>query len=580
MPKDTADQARWQYAGALFRIMHNLHKPDVKVVMERQLGNIRTEAQGEPDISANLYKGGFEAIAVMYDDAGKVGNPDLEAADRMGAILLDAGFWSLGQTIQRDTLGMREMLVRPSIDRGVPVFRLVYPQTVVASARPQNPSVPVRVEEARERTIDGKSVWTWDITDAEREEFRVVDVEGNDVTALVMPTDDDPGEPMAYPYVKSDGTAFLPYSMYHAQETGSLWNTYDTQGLYEGTLNLALKYTNLAHAELKASWAQRYIVGAQVAGVGVTGSTNPTKRAAVITDPSTALMLEPTDDSIQPQIGQWSSPADLDKMVSAITMYARGLASHLGLNAADVTRTSGDPRSGYALAVNRDSQRTLQRRFAPVFGRADVRTITIVAVLLNRWHEGEGTPGWVSLPEDGWTITYRGIPLSADERRALRDDHAARRAAGTLDIVTAYMEEHPGVTNVEARQALDQIRITNAAYENAAAPTRLEEAAVRQPGLSPDELRAFVIDQELATQLLDSQIAMVLSAAGVSSPPKSTIELAPTDLAAIVSVNEARAQEGLVALPGTTGDISVFAAKAQEQAKADASAAPTPPAAE
>jgi hypothetical protein len=269
---------------------------------------------------------------------------------------------------------------------------------------------------------------------------------------------------MAYPYVKSDGTAFLPYSMYHAQETGSLWNTYDTQGLYEGTLNLALKYTNLAHAELKASWAQRYIVGAQVAGVGVTGSTNPTKRAAVITDPSTALMLEPTDDSIQPQIGQWSSPADLDKMVSAITMYARGLASHLGLNAADVTRTSGDPRSGYALAVNRDSQRTLQRRFAPVFGRADVRTITIVAVLLNRWHEGEGTPGWVSLPEDGWTITYRGIPLSADEKAALREDHRERVAAGTLDIVTAYREQNPGTSVVEAEAALDRIRNTNARF--------------------------------------------------------------------------------------------------------------------
>ena len=562
LPDSLEDQARWLQAGRLYRMMYGLHKPDIKARMVEKLGHIRQEAQGEPDMCANLYKAGFSAVAVMYDQPGKVKNPDGAAAARMSDILMSVGFWSLWQTVQRDTLGMRDMMVRVDIDRGDPVFRLVYPQWVIATARPQRPAVPVHVEEARMRTVDGEDIWTWDILDSETATYMVVDTDGADITASALLSE----APMAYPYVKTDGTAILPYSMYHARDTNKLWDTFSTVELYEGTLNLGVKYTNLGSVELKAAWSQRYIVGAQLAGVGITGATGATKRSAVVTDPSTVLLLDATEDGVQPQIGQWSTPANLSEYTEAITSYARNLASYIG-DAADAVRVSGDPRSGYALSVKRDSQRIIQRRFAPVFARSDATTITIVATLLNRWHEGEGTPGWVALPEDGWSVTYRGIPLSADEKKAMREDHKARRAEGTLDIITAYTEENPGTTREEAAIALEQIRIVDSSYANARAPSRVEEMIARNPGMSAEQARRHVIDGELYSMGLELQISETLAAAGFGSAPKSTIELAPTDLAAIVTVNEARAQQGLTKVEG--GDISVFAAKAQEQAKAD-----------
>jgi hypothetical protein len=226
----------------------------------------------------------------------------------------------------------------------------------------------------------------------------------------------------------------------------------------------------LGHIERKSAWAQRYAIGVQIPGVNIDGKTTATKRASVVTDPSTVLMLESLDDTQSPQIGQWSTTVDIAAVSEAISKYERRLASYIGLNAADIQRTSGDPRSGYALAVNRDSQRTLQRRFEPQFSSADANTITIVAVLLNRWHEASAPgdlgydPAWMALPEDGWSVTYRGIPLSADESKALREDHRERVAAGTLDIVTAYREQNPGTSQAEAESALLRIRELNARF--------------------------------------------------------------------------------------------------------------------
>lgn len=428
------------------------------------MGGIRKEAIGKADMSANAYKTGIEASAVMYDRPGKVGHEDLNAAQRMTDILAGSGFWSLWQTVQRDTLGMRELLPRVDIDKGMPTFRLVYPQWVVAEARPQRPDTPVHIEEARLRTIDGKEAWTWDILDSETGTYKVVNTDGDDITRKALAVDEEETTPMSYPYVKSDGTMILPYSMYHAKNVNRLWDTFSTAELYEGTLDLAVLYTFLGHCIRKASWPQRYAVGVQIPGVGIEGETNPTRRASVVTDPSTVLLLESIEDNQSPQIGQWSTSADVVAITEAISRKERRMASLLGHNPADLQRTSGDPRSGYALAVNRDAQRTLQRRFEPQFAKADANTLMIVAVLLNRWNEAEGTPGWVSLPEDGWSVTYRGIPLSADEKTALREDHRERVADGTLDIVTAYMEQNPGTTQKEAEAALMRIRELNARF--------------------------------------------------------------------------------------------------------------------
>ena len=549
-PPKSEDQSRWAMASKLYRMAYGLWSPDLERRVEKQVGGIRKEAWGEPDISANVFKAGWDAVAVLYDHEGRVQHEDPAAAARMAGLLEVSGFWPLWQTVQRDVLAMRELLVRVDIDRGEPVYRLVYPHWVTATARPQRPDEPVQVSEARLRSINGADVWTWDNLDSEAMSYTITDTEGEILESM---SGDE------YPYVATDGAAVLPYTMYHAKATNKLWDTWSTLELYEGSLNLGVKYTFLGHIERKAAWAQRYAIGVQIPGAGIAGDQLKNRRASVVTDPSTVLMLEAVEDNQSPQIGQWSTTVDIGAFTESISRYERRLASYIGLNAADIQRTSGDPRSGYALAVNRDSQRTLQRRYEKQFGKGDASTMRTIAILMNRWHAAASTPGWTALPESGYTMAYKGVPLSADERRAMQELHAARIEAGTMDIITAYQEQNPGTGRAEAMAALDQIRVINSSFKNASDPSRVEELQARSPGMSAQAARQQTIDAELGRLALESQLAATLNAAGYGAAPKSTIVLAPTDMAAIVSVNEARAQEGLAPVPG--GEQSVFAAK-------------------
>lgn len=146
-------------------------------------------------------------------------------------------------------------------------------------------------------------------------------------------------------------------------------------------------------------------------GAGVDGGDAANQE--ITTDPATVLLLGVREGQ-QPLVGQWSSPADPEAILRSISVYERRIMERAGLQAADVTRQSADIRSGYSLAVSRESVRELQRLWEPQFRRADLSLIRLCAVSLN---SAEGT----SYPEDGYTITYRGLPPSPVEDRMRLD---------------------------------------------------------------------------------------------------------------------------------------------------------------
>ena len=144
-------------------------------------------------------------------------------------------------------------------------------------------------------------------------------------------------------------------------------------------------------------------------------------------------------------------------MLESITVYERRLATYAGINPADVQKMSGDPRSGYAIAISRSSLREAQRKFAPSFRIADIHTLEISAKIANRYL---GT----SYPEDGYRIEYHAIPLSPTESKEQRENMLALLAAGLISKVDAIKILHPDLDDIDARKMLLKIQQENLTF--------------------------------------------------------------------------------------------------------------------
>jgi len=408
-PTDPAEIKRVEHTRKRRRLLYSEHEQDLNELMERQLGTIRREAWGRPDLTSNAYLSVNEISARLYG-----AEPDVEHPDAAGGALADRiaedGLWPLMQRVQRDCLGLNDMFLRVDVDAGALVFRPVFPDLTEAKATPRNPSEPVELHEWEHVPEFGWVRRSASIVPGDVYYRATAKADGAsvDVSADVLGGNFD-GE--AYSIRDAQGAPVLPWVHYAARSTGFLYDPYTNAEIVEGSLNIGMYLTYYGHVMRSSAWGQRYAAGVVVVGAGVDGGDAANQE--ITTDPATVLLLGVREGQ-QPLIGQWSSPADPEAILRSISVYERRIMERAGLQAADVTRQSADIRSGYSLAVSRESVRELQRLWEPQFRRADLSLIRLCAVSLN---SAEGT----SYPEDGYTITYRGLPPSPVEDRMRLD---------------------------------------------------------------------------------------------------------------------------------------------------------------
>jgi hypothetical protein len=434
---DPAEAQRCEHTRLRRRMLYGLWAEDLRARMRRSLGPIRERAIGEPDLSANPLAAVCSGAAALYDRRGRISHADAPSEASLTASVDAAGWWPLMQRVQRDVLGLREMVLRASVQidsvtqRPEVSYHPVPPDLCVATPDPDRPDRPIALRHAVQRQRRGKLVWTWDdwslIGDAA---FRVLDEDGKtDISVEVgLPQGGLHGD--KFPVRRLDGRPRLPFVVYHAASTGTLWDAWYGREIVEGTLNVGVLWTYFTHTVRNASWPQRWLLGASIAGSAAV-DTDPESpagpRKEVVADPAVVLELE-QDDAYrgQAQAGQWSVSADPKSLAEAVQLYERRSLGYAGFNAADVVRDHADPRSGYSLSVNRDAIREAQRRFAPIFAPADAETMSVTATLLN------AAVGAQVLPEDGWSVTYEALPPSIEERKAERAEVSELIAAGLL----------------------------------------------------------------------------------------------------------------------------------------------------
>ena len=455
-PADPVERDRVEHTRGRRRQLYSQHGVDIEQLMRRKMGITRSQGIGAVDKTANPALTIYSQTAVLYNQAPTI----LVRDDSMPVLDLveNAGYWPLMQRVQRDTLGMREMLVRVSLDDmdGTPHFRPVFPDMVECEVLARKPSEIVILREWIESPVFGWCRDTYDLTDLTNPRRTITTESGLDVTDTVLAgTRDLEG----YRYRREDGTPYIPYVVYHAATTAFLWDPYAYREVFEGALELGVLLTYFGHIVRNGAYGLRWTLNCRIAGSEVPdqeiagGGIVPASvalapaspRREVVTDPAIVTELESDPDAANPQAGQWSVPADPDLHGKAIAGYERRLLVLAGLQPPDVTRADSDIRSGFSLVVSREAIRDVQRVYEVQFRQADQQVLAMVATMRNV----EQGDAFTTFPAD-YRISYQGLPLSPIEVKAQLDVLAAKQAAGLVGPVSAAMELNPLLERDEA----------------------------------------------------------------------------------------------------------------------------------
>jgi len=462
------DRKRALHQALRSRLLNGQWAEDLEAALNKHIRTDRREAWGIAEMSRNPFRSLSTQIGgALYRTQPKVRGA-VPAAEVLAKVVDDAGFWQLQQRASTDLVGIREGLVR--IDwtpRGGLLHKLVPCELVHVEALPEAPDVPVLIEEiqARRNPETGAMEWAWeivDVRDLDNPVQRILSADRKQDWTAYSLGGDKSGE--NYQYRDTTGKPFIPAVMYHAERTGRLWDSYYGLEAVLGTLTIGVLLTFWVHGVKDGSFATVVISGGRVVGLEIE-KPGGARTSVISTEPGSFIEVQAAEDSnIAPQVIQLQPGFDPEKLMTAIGMFESGLAEYAGVSAADLVRTGADPRSGASLSISREGLRGAQARFEPQLRRGDLAVLEVSARVLNA---ATGS----SYPESGYAIEYPSLPLSEGEVKAQREDILAKRAAGLLSTVDAFMRLHPGITREQAVIELQRIQRENAQFPGPAAPT-------------------------------------------------------------------------------------------------------------
>lgn len=429
------------------RILGGRWKADLDRSIAQHFAVERYEA-AVPVQARNLAKNVVSQLAQLYrrdPDIMAEGAPE-DALTSFTEDVSAGGVWSQGRRHQREVLFVREGWRSVGIDGDGDQKRLIWrrPKSthVSAVATEADPTVPVLVVEARTRrwVSMGKahSGLTWDVfdlRDADEPRHVVLDAReagSDDKDMYDLPNITEavhgPGanySGAAYPFRYGDGVPFIPYVLYHAEDAGVVYDSWEGVELKDATMTVAVLWSFWLHVVKDASWAQRATLNMSLGSSRTIEGPGGVAYQSVTADPATIMQFR-GEAGLPPSFYQWAAAIDPERLEMAVSSFERATAATFGLSGEDLTRTTA-ASSGYALTISRGAVREKQREFAPGFALADAELMAKSAALAN----SQGLYQ-VALPDDpnAWTITYPSIPPSEDERKAGAEKVKAYKDAG------------------------------------------------------------------------------------------------------------------------------------------------------
>lgn len=403
MSTDRRDHTRLR-----LRLLRGQHEQDCRRMLQRQIGATRSDVWGDPDLSANPFAEAVGQSAVLYDTEPMCTyspryTPDSsvtaflqEDADKAISALYDSGHFLLMQEVQRLTLGLREcaVLLEPTYNElddidGV-TSRCITPDALEAVADPRTGKW-LKVDWYVVDPVDPDSevIITYDPANLVYAAFREIKNGRVDCSEELLGATYT-GE--AYPYRDGHGNPVLPWVCYHAAPSPEPFDAFRGREAVFASLFLSVLYSFYGHVVKNAAWAQRYALNAIPLGQADDPTLATGRTRSVVTDPSSILLFD-SEEGKSASLGAFSSPIDPVNVLASIMSYEDRVLR--GIFGAAVTRQTSDVRSGYSLAVQRESLLEFQRKTMPLFRAGDRQVLSLVAGYLGvapeeaapkRWH--------------------------------------------------------------------------------------------------------------------------------------------------------------------------------------------------
>jgi hypothetical protein len=469
----------------------------------------RLKLWGAPDTSSNPLSAFATQASTpgLYVEQPRVRGPEgSEGLIGSEGLLARSGLWPRLQRVQFFAVGLNSVLVRVSVapEHNRLVFRVVLPHNVHVVAHVDDPTVPVEIWELRVRTwmdprrnaLQRDYTWdVWSVRDPLKPFFRVHLAEGQgglgeDITAHVLGESERlDGE--TYPYRDDRGRPVLPWRIYRSHDDGTMFAWEHGRGAFRGSLNAMLNWSFAQHAARDASGSTNFVFDGEPTDRRTVQTQGGAAVQTVVMEAGSTTVWRTTKDSNhQAKLTTVGPGANLQQVSDYALLYELLQLVRLGVNPTDITRTNNTPTSGAAIYLSNQAKRDLQRKYEPLFREADVGLIRIAAIVARAHQLG-------TFPEDGYSITYAPIPLSASEQQAQREDLDWRTEHGVVTPVEAFQQLYPGASRDDAIETMARASVEKAAVERRAAelaselgvvqPTALEasNAPPATPGVAP-----------------------------------------------------------------------------------------------
>ena len=464
LPPARMGSARVQHTQLRLRMLHGTWHDDLRKHIMQAVGPLRARAWGPPQLVACPARDLAESVSVLYDDDVQVSHSDqlaaLDIERRWQTMQARADMQRAQVVTEMCNEAGRFLHVDP--DTGRMRLRIVSPDLLDGHSDPVRPGIPVELSEWTHRLVDGRWVWvreSWDIRDPDRPAYRVLSVEGDDITSRVHGRhfgggpDADPGEwPEVYRW--SDGRPFLPWSLTHSVASpASLFSPWYRVETIEATMVAARHSAYIDHSMTHAANPQRNVYNMAPAGSQVREAADGSPAAVVAGDSASVLAWEPIAEDVQAMQWQWQAGAEVGTMQDVYERRLGLIAQSWGLSPSELVRQSSDPRSGVALSLSRAGQREVQMRRAPVYSPHDERLAAMTAAVMNRQDGG-------TRPEYGYQVSYALLPMSTGEQQqveretlALLDRRLISRAEARARILGETVESATARLPPEATRA-------------------------------------------------------------------------------------------------------------------------------
>lgn len=482
LPPSTRPSQELQHTRLRLRMLAGDWREDLRFHVRHRMGPVRALAMGSPSKIGCALADLAAATAVLYETPFRLTHPDdADAAAELARYLDRAGAWLALQAAQVLTEALNECAVRIDSTGGRTILELVTPDLLEGEADPARPGVPVLLRHWRLRGLEGRTVWAadqYDLRDPAAPAFAVLVREGGagtpgrggprwrDVTEEALPGEGVAAAARAWPWRRSDGAAFIPYSLRHVHGHAlTLFAPFARSEAVDGTLELGALDTLIGHAAFHAAWPDRVGINVTPMGVVEQRDENGNPVARQVTADPTAWQLFETLDGVQGQVQLLQSATDVRALHGLRASIAGDLATSWGLSPADLERTGSDARSGVALSISHAGQRRQQARRAPVYQPHDERLVGMLAALLNR----DNAAGRSDRPESGYHVQYVLAPLSAQEQRVRIDEATAMYDRGLLSAAEARVHV-TGEPLDQARRAVAELAAERAARAAGASP--------------------------------------------------------------------------------------------------------------